>query len=512
MDNGAGIGSHPTSTNSSFSCHNLDQCRKLKHRHELRELSTELSTPIGENLIWPSVSKKVLLLPTTYFGFDLNNREIAALIYSGFLLAAVMFWKKGRPLALDVVRAFFSPKLALIWVLMSLYVAGCVWLLAWLNLWDWSNLKLTLLWWLTVGFTCIFEAQRLKDKPHVLGKLVRDAFTLSAVILFVAKLVSFPLWVELLMLPALVFLTLLIAVGEHQTDKPSIPRVLNLLRGLQTFASLIILGFSYWLVVSSVTKFWSLNTLREFGLPLLLWLMFVPFIFLLAVYMTYEEAFIHLQVRPKQASIVRYARWRALLAFGWNIDGVKRLVRDMRGRDIADKQGVKDAIWEIKRLLKIEKNPPIVTRAEGWSPHAARLFLEEYGLVTDDYHRTQREWFAHIPLVKLNDNVLADRISYYLTGNERAVTQLWLALDGSSQNDAKEAQRAFDERALTLLVKAFDAERATTIYVRAQASEPQALVIDGIRVLLDRSDWGDSRLGGYVRNLTIQHPKHQGDN
>ncbi len=446
------------------------------------------------------------------FGSDLNNREIATLIYLGFLLAAVLLWKKGRPLALEVIRAFLFPKLALIWLLMSLYVAACIWLLAWLHLWEWPNLKSTLLWWVTVGFTCVFEAQRLKDKPHMLRKLVRDAFTLSAVILFIAELVSFALWVELLMLPALVFLTLLIAVGEHQADKPGVARVLKLLRGLQMIAGLTILSFSYWLVVSSVTQFWSLSTLREFGLPLLLWLMFVPFIFLLSVYMTYEETFIHLQTRPKQASIVRYARCRALFAFGWNIDGVKRLARDMRGRDITDKKGIKEAIREIKRLRKIEKNPPAVARAEGWSPHAARLFLEEYGLVTGDYHRTQWEWFAHVPAVKLNDKVLADRISYYVTGNERAVTRLRIALDGSNQNDTKEAQCAFDERTLTLLAKAFDSERATTIYVRAQASEPDAVVIDGIRVSLDRSDWGDARLGGYIRNLTIQHPTHQGDN
>ena len=150
-------------------------------------------------------------------------------------------------------------------------------------------------------------------------------------------------------------------------------------------------------------------------------------------------------------------------------------------------------------------------RAEGWSPYAARLFLEGYGLVTDDYHRTQYEWFADISSVKLNDKVLADRISNYLTGNEYAVTRLRHALDGSNQNDTREAQRAFDERALTLLMKAFDAERATMIYARAHASEPETWIIDGIWVSLDRSDWGDAHLGGYVRNLTIQHPKHQGD-
>ncbi|MFD1881373.1 hypothetical protein [Paracoccus pacificus] len=445
------------------------------------------------------------------FGFDLSNREIAVLFYLFLLLAAVLLWKTGRPLAFNVVRAFFMPKLAQLWLLMSLYVAACVWLLAWLNFWDWPNLKSTLLWWLTVGFTSVFEAQQLKDKPHALRKLVRDAFTLSAVLMFIAELVSFPLWVELLMLPALAFLTLLIVVGEHQTDKPGVPRVLKLLRGLQMLTGLIVLGFSYWLVAASITEFWSLNTLREFGLPLLLWLMFIPFIFLLAVFMAYEEAFIYLQMRPEQATIVRYARWRALFAFGCNIDGVKRLARDIRVREIAEKQGIKEAIREIKRLFEAEKNPPTVTRAEGWSPYAARLFLEEYGLVTDDYHRTQWEWFSHIPSVKLNDKVLADRISYYLTGNERAVTRLRLALDGSNQNDTQESQQAFDERALTLLAKAFDADRAATIYMRAQSSEPGALVVDSVRVSLDRSDWGDARLGGYVRNLTIQHPEHQGD-
>lgn len=445
------------------------------------------------------------------FGFGLSSREIATLIYLSPVLAAIPLWKKGRPLAVDVVRAFFAPKLALIWLLMSLYVVACVWLLAWLNLWDWPNLKSTILWWLTVGFTGIFEAQRLQDKPHILRKLVRNAFTLSAIILFIAELVSFPIWVELPILPALVFLTLLIAVGEHQTDNPGIPLALKLLRGLQMLAGILILSFSYWLVVGSVTKFWSLNTLREFGLPFLLWLMFVPFIFLLSVYMTYEQVFVRLRMRPKQASIVQYARWRALFSFGWNIDGLKRLSRDMRECDITDKQGIKAAIREIKRIHKIEKNPPVVTCAEGWSPHAARLFLEEYGLITDDYHRTQWEWFAHIPSVKLNDKVLADRISYYLTGNERAVTQLRIALDGSNQNDTKEARCAFDECALTLLTKTFDAERATTIYVYAQASEPDASVIDGIRVSLGRSAWGDARFGGYEQNLTIQHPKHQGD-
>lgn len=449
-----------------------------------------------------------MALSPASFGFDLNNREIATLVYLGLLLAVILLWKNGRPFALNVVRAFFSPKLALIWLLMSLYVASSVWLLACLKLWDWPNLKSALLWWLLVGFTCIFEAQKLKDKPQLLGKLVRDAFKISVLVIFIAELVSFPLWVEMLLLPTLVFLSLLITVGEYQADKPGMLRLLSLLRGIQVFGGLLILGCSYWLVASSITEFVLINTLRELALPIFIWIMFIPFIFILAVFMTYEESFIHLKMRPKQAAIVRYARWRALFAFGWNIDGVKRLTRDIRERDITDVQGIIEAIHEIKRLLKIEKKPPVVTRSEGWSPYAARLFLLEYGLVAGDYHRTLWDWSASIPSVKLSEKVFADRVSYYLHGNESAVTQMRLTLDGSKQEDMMEAEHAFNERALTLLAKAIDADQAMEIYALAQNNKPEPAMINDTQVSLDRSDWGDPVCGGYALKLVVQHSKH----
>ncbi|WP_313500980.1 hypothetical protein [Stutzerimonas nitrititolerans] len=439
------------------------------------------------------------------FGFDLNNREISTLIYLGLVLACVLLWKEGRPLVTNLARAFFAPRLALIWLLMSLYVVACVWVLARLSLWEWFNLKSTLLWWLTVGFTSVFDAQRLDGKPNVLRKMLYDTFTLSAVIIFIAELVSFPLWVELLMLPALVFLTALIAVGEHQVGNPGMPLLLKLLRGLQIFAGLIILSASYWLVVTNVEKIWSLNILREFGLPFLLWLMFIPFVFLLSIYMVYEEVFVQMKIRPVQASIYQYARWRALFSFGWNVEEVRRLSRDMRECNVTDKRGVKEAIQEIKRLREIEKNPPTVAFTEGWSPYESRLFLEDYGLVTDDYHRTQWGWCAGISSVKLNDRVLADRISYYLSGSEYAVTQLRITLLGSMQNDANEAQFAFDKRALSILTKIFDAERASATYACVQTSVSGVVVIDGIVVSLERSIWGDN----YDWNLIIRHPKHQ---
>lgn len=443
------------------------------------------------------------------FGFDLNNREISALVYLSIFLVSVLWWKAGRLALLDVVRSFLAPKLLQVWLLMSIYVTACILLLARLSLWGWPNLKSTLLWWLTIGFTCGFEAQRLQSSPNTLRILVKETFTLSVIILFIAELESLPLWAELLMAPVLIFLTLLIAVSEHRTDMPGTAQVLKVLRGLQVFIGLLLLSFSLLKVATNITEHWSINTFREFTLPLLLWLMFIPFIFLLSVYMTYENVFLVLQVRPMQATLARHIRWRALFSFGWDTEGVKRLARNIRIFEINDAQGVEDTINEVKRLLEVEKKPPNVTLAEGWSPHRARRFLEEYGLITDDYHRTQWGWCAQSASVNLNDAVLPDRLSYYLSGNKQAVTRLRFSFHGSNLNDRNEAECAFDKRALTLLSKELGADRAQVIFANAKELNAEAYVIDGVRVSFDQSSWGDAELGGYAWNLTIQHHEHK---
>lgn len=442
----------------------------------------------------------------TSFGFDLNNREIATLFYLVVIVVVVFLWEQGRSLALNVVRAFFAPKLVTIWLLMTFYVGACVWLLVQLNIWEWMNLKSTLVWWLTVGCMGTFKAQQLKDNSQAFRKLLRETFTFTAVILFVTELVSLSIFSELLIIPVLIFLNGLIVFSGYKTDQPDVIKLSKVLQSFQVLVGLFLISYSYWQVISNIGEHWSINTLREFVLPFLLWIMFIPFIYLLAFYMTYEEVFVRLQIRPEQAPIVGYARWRALFSFGLSIDGVKRLARALGEHNVTDKVGVKETIREIKRLLKNEKNSPTVTFDEGWSPYEARLFLEKYGLVTDDYRRMQWGWFAQSALVKLNDKVPANRASYTILGNSKAVTQLSFSLDASKLHEIDEVRSIFDEISLTLITKAFSLEEARIIY--GSSSRSELLVFNDIKISQERSDWGDIQYGGFELRLTIEHPTH----
>lgn len=135
------------------------------------------------------------------FGFDLENRELATLIYLVIIIAGVMMWGKSRQHLGPLLNAFFSPALTKIWAAMTAYTIACVFLLHVLHGWEWKNLKTTLVWWITFGFASIGEAQKISDERDVFRRLLRDAVNITAVIVFLSEVKSFPLWGEMIRYP-----------------------------------------------------------------------------------------------------------------------------------------------------------------------------------------------------------------------------------------------------------------------------------------------------------------------
>ena len=228
------------------------------------------------------------------FGFDLSNREIAALGYTTAFLAwaAIVTRRSVEPL----LRAFLAPKILAVFVAMTLYVVASVALLAVVHLWDWPNLKTTLVWWMTFGCTTMFQAHRMAGERGAFRKLLRDAVNWTAVILFIAEFGSFALWVELIMLPVLTLIALLLAVAPGQ---PNASIIIKPLTSLQNTAGWIILAGSLWHIAANFSEFATLNSLREFGDPILLTLLYVPFLYVLAAMMTHEMTFTSLRIRTK---------------------------------------------------------------------------------------------------------------------------------------------------------------------------------------------------------------------
>lgn len=439
------------------------------------------------------------------YGFDLNNREIAALIWLGVLVAALFLWKQGRSSAFGVVRAFFVWPLMRIFIAMSAYTVAMVAFFATLNVWEWTNLKTTLLWWLTVGFASIFDAQRLAEEPGAFRKLLRDTVNITAGITFIAEFGSFPLIVELLLPVPLTFFALMLVVAPRQPEAAILIKPLN---SLLMFAGLGFVAWSVWVIANDPSQFLTWNQLREFGDPILLSVGFMPFLFGLSVVMTHETIFTSLKIMWSRPELVAYAKWRALWAFGHDLDGMRRLSRDLRMNDFGDRKSVDEAIQQIKRLKRREKAPPSTPADEGWSPHEAIRFLEREGIVAGDWHPSFGEWRAERAAVKLTDGFMADNVSFYLSGSEFAVTKIALTLNADNHNAGVNSDERFFAMVQSLLERARTSSEAALIAARLRAKTNRVIKDNGWRFSMRRDSWGDAKFGGYSRRFELVHKAH----
>ena len=263
---------------------------------------------------------------------ELNTREIALLIWLGPLLIFIMVKRDIRRSAVAVVAALFQQKIVSVLVMAAAYVIGCVWLLAKLAIWDWSNLKTTILWSLTFAFVTLMDIKQLEQGPKAIKALAMDAMSATAIIVFIAEFYTLPLWGELLLLPLLVVLGGMLAVAEH---RPEHAIVIKPLTCLQVLIFLGLLAFSTYEIIQNLRGFATIGTAREFGVPVLLSLMFLPFLFGLGVYVGYENAWVRLLLSGNRR-LARYAYWRGMLAFRTNVELFRRFVRDLPLGEVKD--------------------------------------------------------------------------------------------------------------------------------------------------------------------------------
>ena len=442
-------------------------------------------------------------------GFALANREIASLIYIGLLLAALLIWTQGRHHAGELVKAFFHPILSAIWALMTVYTVVCVLVLSALDAWEWVNLKTTLLWWISVGFASMWRSQKLSEERGAFRRLLRDTFNITVVIVFLAEVKSFPLWGELILLPVLTVLGFMLAVAQTRRENAIL---IGPLQTVMTLLGLVILWNGVSGIFDNPTAFFGWTTVREFSAPILLSLMFVPFIYGLAIWITHESIFTRTKILGQDSPNTGYARRKALFAFGGDIEATKRFSRELRAHALSSRTEIEEAIQTIKHLKKREAAPPPVAASEGWSPYDAMKWLTTKGIHTNDWHSSafDDEWTAASYSVAINDRPFADRLSYYVTGNELAATRLRLALDASRPNDPHQSGEVFYDRAHELFARVFG-DDADNLILRIRERGQHEFEHNGFRVIVDWHGIGDNASFGHQRNLKIIHPAHVGE-
>lgn len=431
---------------------------------------------------------------------ELDNREIAFLTWFA-LIAAAILWKTRHSNALrNLLRLLVKPPIVYVFGAVACYVAACVWLLTVPNWWQWSNLKTSLLWTGGFALVAVFNYEKAGSGKAYFRSTMLEAAGITALLSFIASSHTFDLLAELVIALMLIVLAAVVAVSERDTRLNSAHTVATTLLIL---LSLLMLGNSIYHIVTSFGDFATSHTAREFALPMLLTAMFLPFLYGLYIYATYDRVFNSFDFSIKDPALRSYARRRLVTGFRLDTTGLEKWRRHVVMFEPKDKGDIDASIREIRQVRRRERRPHRVSPALGWLPNHATQFLASAGLPTNDYHRNHGGWWANSRYLDIGDAILPCNVAYYVEGEEFVVTKLKLVLN---VNAPDEADRAYDNflQVISALANAAIPGALRNGKVLEIRADDAPLLVNGYALALRRIEWPNGIPGGHEFAFTIE--------
>lgn len=237
----------------------------------------------------------------------LTNRDIALLAWLCVVVVFLLWKPDTRKSLIGVARAFWG-KVAVLFLAYAVCIASIVAIAYAVDAWNTSLLRETVAWFLVPGVVLLFGFSKAYEERAFYVRTFLRVIGLTAMIEFYVNLTSFPLWVELVLLPLTVFLVALSTVAgmkpETEVVKRWVDRVISLL-GLVVLVATGIYLANDWANLDKAKMALS------FAQPIWLTLASLPFIFAFSLIANYEEQFVRIGFFSKDDP---KARRRAKLA------------------------------------------------------------------------------------------------------------------------------------------------------------------------------------------------------
>lgn len=451
--------------------------------------------------IWSTpVLSQGIRSPHALTDMNLDNREIAFLTWL-VLIAGSILWKTRHSEALrNLLRLFFKRPIMCLFGAVACYVAACVWMLSVPGWWQWSNLKITLLWTGGFALVAVFNYEKVESGKSYFRATILEAVGITAFLSFISSSYTFGLFTELAIAFALMGLVVLSAITEGDEKLESVHNVATISLIL---LSLLMLGNSIYYIVTGFSDFATSHTAREFALPILLTAMFLPFLYGLYVYATYDRVFNSFDFSIKDPVLRTYSRRRLVTGFGLDTIGLEKWRRHVVMFEPQSKADIDGSIREIRLIRRREKRPYRVPPVLGWLPNHAVGFLSSAGLPTNDYHRSHEGWWANSGYLNLGKEVLPSNVAYYVEGDKFVVSKLKLVLNVNAPDVADQAYEHLFQIVSLLVNAAIPGALRNGRVLDIRADDPP-LIINGYALALKRNDWPNGIECGHDLAFTIE--------
>lgn len=434
----------------------------------------------------------------------LNNREIAI----GLWMLGISFYiylspkmTEARRSFSDVLSSFFVKQILTVFGLMITYMVAIVYFVSELNLWNVDQIKNTVFWCVSVGFMSLFKIDSIKKDKSFFKHSVIDNLKLLAIFQFIVGVYTFSVWAEVLLVPVLALIGGMLAIAECDRKYH---QVKILLEYCLSFFGIILITYTLYMLATNFGDFGNEKTAYDFFVPPLLTLCYLPFVFVMLVYSTYEEVFIRLQFSVKNKIYRNLAKLYAVILFNVRMSLLDRWSFYIARVNIATHAELIESFRHIYRVRSAERNPTDVSSELGWSPYQAKEFLSSEGLVTGFYNRLfEDEWLASSPIEEFSDGIIPDNVAYYVEGTESVVNLLKLKVNVNDAARSRQARENLAELAEILTLSSLNLPLSEDMKGAIDEGKPYSEMHGDKTILLDLEKWPNHMFDGYGLNFVI---------
>jgi hypothetical protein len=295
--------------------------------------------------------------------FGLNTREIAILVWTVLFAAFALGKPDIRRSILSLLKLLATTRILAGLILgAAVYVVGVAAILSRIGYWQMSMTSIAVVWFISFGLVALFNTKNV-DAAYFRRLALRN-LGLAVLVEFIVNLHTFPLPVELALVPLAIAVVLVQVVAAAD---PNVQAAQRVLAWLVVIPGLIAIAYSAAYFAAHAGRVANAEKGKEFLLPFLLTVGFLPALVLVR-YLIVWQTMLHM-IKAGMAEdprLYRTTRRLVIGACGLNLAKAQLFESDYRGRlwGVRTTDDVRDTVkrftrdWQRGKRAKVDAEVP----------------------------------------------------------------------------------------------------------------------------------------------------------
>lgn len=216
-----------------------------------------------------------------------STREIAIVFWSLIFAGLILINKEIRKSIVDIIKIIFSKNIRAPFFIILIYLKILMLLFIFkFKMGKYIDLKEVLLWVLFSGVPLCYGVVNKEPNKDYIKEVIKDNIKFIILLEFIISTFTFPLKIELIIVPVFTFLFLLEIVSDMKEEYKDVNKLISYILSISGF---IILYKSFSLAIQNYKKLNSIESLVTIVTPIILTILYIPLIFIFRIYFNYNN-------------------------------------------------------------------------------------------------------------------------------------------------------------------------------------------------------------------------------